>query len=62
MTEPALDTEPAPGGEAAPGAGAAPDAETLRTRVLASLTTARERTTLLTDCVEEPDLTAQHSP
>ncbi|MGW2619793.1 ergothioneine biosynthesis protein EgtB [Streptomyces sp. NPDC001500] len=56
MTEPALDTE------AAPGAEPAPDAETLRSRVLASLTTARERTTLLTSCVEEPDLTAQHSP
>ncbi|MER6415858.1 ergothioneine biosynthesis protein EgtB [Streptomyces humidus] len=56
MTEPALDTEPAPSAEPAP------DADTLRTRVLDSLTTARERTTLLTSCVEDPDLTAQHSP
>ncbi|MDX2682932.1 ergothioneine biosynthesis protein EgtB [Streptomyces soliscabiei] len=62
MTEPALDTEPAPAIESAGDAAAAPDAETLRARVLASLTTARERTTLLTSCVEEPDLTAQHSP
>lgn len=37
-------------------------AEALREHVLASLTTARDRTTLLTSCVEEPDLTAQHSP
>ncbi|MGY4742055.1 ergothioneine biosynthesis protein EgtB [Streptomyces sp. ATMOS53] len=62
MTEPALDTEPAPATEPAGDAAAAPDAEALRARVLASLTTARERTTLLTSCVEEPDLTAQHSP
>ncbi|MGX4688262.1 ergothioneine biosynthesis protein EgtB [Streptomyces sp. JNUCC 63] len=38
------------------------DADALRDRVLRSLTTARDRTTLLTTCVEEPDLTAQHSP
>ncbi|MFD8388248.1 ergothioneine biosynthesis protein EgtB [Streptomyces sp. NPDC059680] len=38
------------------------DTETLRERVLASLTAARDRTTLLTSCVEEPDLTTQHSP
>jgi gamma-glutamyl hercynylcysteine S-oxide synthase len=38
------------------------DATGLRDRALASLTTARERTTLLTTCVEDPDLTAQHSP
>lgn len=37
-------------------------AEALRDRALASLTTARARTTLLTSCVEDPDLTAQHSP
>ncbi|MEU6385820.1 ergothioneine biosynthesis protein EgtB [Streptomyces bauhiniae] len=36
--------------------------ETLRERLLASLVTARDRTTLLTSCVEGPDLTAQHSP
>ncbi|MFD8913331.1 ergothioneine biosynthesis protein EgtB [Streptomyces sp. NPDC059575] len=36
--------------------------ETLRARALASLVTARTRTTLLTSCVEDPDLTAQVSP
>lgn len=36
--------------------------ETLRERLLASLVTARDRTTLLTSCIEDPDLTAQHSP
>ncbi|MGC4996982.1 ergothioneine biosynthesis protein EgtB [Streptomyces sp. DT195] len=41
---------------------AAAGTETLRERLLASLVTARARTTLLTSCVEEPDLTAQHSP
>ena len=35
------------------------DIETLRARALKSLTTARDRTTLLTSCVEGPDLTAQ---
>jgi iron(II)-dependent oxidoreductase len=40
----------------------APDAETLRERALTTLTTARDRTTLLTSCVDDPDLTAQHSP
>ncbi|MCC9689690.1 MULTISPECIES: ergothioneine biosynthesis protein EgtB [Streptomyces] len=38
------------------------DAETLRERAVASLVDARDRTTLLTSCVEDPDLTAQHSP
>ncbi|MEV7416561.1 ergothioneine biosynthesis protein EgtB [Streptomyces sp. NPDC089919] len=33
-----------------------------RERALAALTTARARTSALTDCVEDPDLTAQHSP
>ncbi|WP_327186483.1 ergothioneine biosynthesis protein EgtB [Streptomyces sp. NBC_01334] len=62
MTDPALDTGQAL--DAVPDLDDGPglDADTLRTRVLASLTTARERTTLLTSCVEEPDLTAQHSP
>lgn len=41
---------------------AEPDTEALRERALASLTAARDRTTLLTTCVDEPDLTAQHSP
>ncbi|MFC9396500.1 ergothioneine biosynthesis protein EgtB [Streptomyces sp. NPDC057027] len=36
--------------------------EALRRRALDALTTARERTALLTSCVEEPELTAQHSP
>ncbi|MFI1564342.1 ergothioneine biosynthesis protein EgtB [Streptomyces sp. NPDC020490] len=38
------------------------DADALRERTLLTLTTARARTTLLTGCVDEPDLTAQHSP
>ena len=38
------------------------DADALRERALTTLTTARDRTTLLTSCVEDPDLTAQHSP
>ncbi|GAA3871250.1 ergothioneine biosynthesis protein EgtB [Streptomyces lacrimifluminis] len=37
------------------------DPETLRGRAFAALTTARERTALLTS-VEDPELTAQHSP
>lgn len=37
-------------------------AEALRERALTTLVTARERTTLLTSCVEGPDLTAQVSP
>ncbi|MEZ7005880.1 ergothioneine biosynthesis protein EgtB [Streptomyces sp. AD55] len=38
------------------------DPEVLRERALATLTAARGRTALLTGCVEEPDLIAQHSP
>ncbi|MER5886787.1 ergothioneine biosynthesis protein EgtB [Streptomyces sp. NPDC001941] len=38
------------------------DPERLRRRALDALTTARARTALLTSCVDEPDLTAQHSP
>jgi iron(II)-dependent oxidoreductase len=38
------------------------DAEALRARAVAALEAARRRTTLLTSCVEEPELTAQHSP
>ncbi|MFD0070135.1 DinB family protein, partial [Streptomyces sp. NPDC127574] len=38
------------------------DQESLRERALDALVTARERTALLTSCVEDPDLTAQHSP
>ncbi|MFD4701054.1 ergothioneine biosynthesis protein EgtB [Streptomyces niveus] len=36
--------------------------EALRRRAVAALTTARTRTALLTSCVDEPELTAQHSP
>ncbi|MEU2660277.1 ergothioneine biosynthesis protein EgtB [Streptomyces sp. NPDC007325] len=40
----------------------AKDAEALRSRALEALTTARARTALLTDSVEDDELTAQHSP
>lgn len=39
-----------------------PGPEALRERALTALLAARERTALLTDCVEGPELTAQHSP
>ncbi len=38
------------------------DPELLRARALGALTTARERTALLTSCVADEELTAQHSP
>ncbi|MBQ0826079.1 ergothioneine biosynthesis protein EgtB [Streptomyces tagetis] len=38
------------------------DPEAVRERALATLVAARDRTALLTGCVEEPDLIAQHSP
>lgn len=38
------------------------DAEALRERAVSALLTARERTTLLTDSVDDRELTAQHSP
>ncbi|MEC4020726.1 ergothioneine biosynthesis protein EgtB [Streptomyces sp. H27-D2] len=38
------------------------DAESLRRRAVEALTSARERTGVLTGCVDDPDLTAQHSP
>jgi iron(II)-dependent oxidoreductase len=38
------------------------DPEALRARALAALTAARERTAGLTGCVDDHDLTAQHSP
>ncbi|MCC3771938.1 ergothioneine biosynthesis protein EgtB [Streptomyces sp. UNOC14_S4] len=41
---------------------AGPDPERLRSRAVAALTTARERTAALTDCVDERELTSQHSP
>ncbi|MDQ0766087.1 ergothioneine biosynthesis protein EgtB [Streptomyces canus] len=45
-----------------PSADASVDPETVRERAVTTLVTARDRTTLLTSCVEDPDLTAQHSP
>ncbi|MFJ1749429.1 ergothioneine biosynthesis protein EgtB [Streptomyces sp. NPDC088116] len=41
---------------------AAVPAEQLRRRALDSLTAARDRTSLLTSCVDDHELTAQHSP
>ncbi len=38
------------------------DPETLREQVAADLTGARQRTSLLTDCMDEADLIRQHSP
>ncbi|MFF9490721.1 DinB family protein, partial [Streptomyces sp. NPDC014676] len=58
MNDPALDAATESGTAAEPSAGS----ETLREQALTALVTARDRTTLLTSCVEEPDLTAQHSP
>ncbi|WND33550.1 ergothioneine biosynthesis protein EgtB [Streptomyces sp. BB1-1-1] len=60
MTDPAMDT--ATDTDTASAGESAVDAETLRERALATLVTARDRTTLLTSCVEGPDLTAQVSP
>ncbi|MFE5908970.1 ergothioneine biosynthesis protein EgtB [Streptomyces wedmorensis] len=54
------DSRVADGG--ATGAGGEGDPEALRTRALEALTVARERTALLTSCVEDGELTAQHSP
>ncbi|MFF9275707.1 ergothioneine biosynthesis protein EgtB [Streptomyces griseosporeus] len=56
--------DPQSAGTASPaGPGAfEEDPEAFRGRAVTTLTTARARTTLLTSCVEEPDLTAQHSP
>ncbi|AKZ59674.1 Iron(II)-dependent oxidoreductase EgtB [Streptomyces ambofaciens ATCC 23877] len=56
MTDPAMETA------TDTAAGGAVDAGTLRERALATLVTARDRTTLLTSCVEGPDLTGQVSP
>ncbi|WP_030775401.1 ergothioneine biosynthesis protein EgtB [Streptomyces sp. NRRL S-920] len=42
--------------------GPTTDPEALRERALAALLAARDRTTLLTTCVEDAELTAQHSP
>ncbi|NED82556.1 ergothioneine biosynthesis protein EgtB [Streptomyces sp. SID11233] len=50
---------PAPGTQNGPDAL---DGEVLRERAVAALLTARERTTLLTESVDDHELTAQHSP
>lgn len=51
-----------PGPAAGPDRTDPVDAETLRERALAALLAARERTALLTDSVDDHELTAQHSP
>lgn len=45
-----------------PTTGNVSDPDALRQRALAALLAARDRTSLLTTCVEEPELIAQHSP
>ncbi|MEU4350765.1 ergothioneine biosynthesis protein EgtB [Streptomyces sp. NPDC023838] len=45
-----------------PTGAALTDPEALRRRALAALTAARARTATLTSCVDDHDLTAQHSP
>ncbi|WP_309052443.1 ergothioneine biosynthesis protein EgtB [Streptomyces sp.] len=49
-------------GGGAPFAAAGAGPEALRRRAVDALTAARERTALLTSCVEDGELTAQHSP
>ncbi|MFG2595661.1 ergothioneine biosynthesis protein EgtB [Streptomyces sp. NPDC048462] len=51
-----------PAGPQRPDAPGALDPEVLRERAVAALLTARERTTLLTDSVDDNELIAQHSP
>ncbi|ROQ59502.1 iron(II)-dependent oxidoreductase [Streptomyces sp. 840.1] len=51
-----------PAGPQRPDAPDALDPEALRERAVAALLTARERTTLLTDSVDDNELIAQHSP
>ncbi|MGA2828981.1 MAG: ergothioneine biosynthesis protein EgtB [Streptosporangiaceae bacterium] len=46
----------------AEGTETTPGTETLRSEIAAALITARARTSALTDCVDEADLTRQHSP
>ncbi|MFG2322857.1 ergothioneine biosynthesis protein EgtB [Streptomyces sp. NPDC048568] len=57
MTDPAMDTATDTPTAADPG-----DGDSLRERALSALVRARARTTLLTSCVEGPDLTGQVSP
>ncbi|GGU96536.1 hercynine oxygenase [Kitasatospora herbaricolor] len=56
----------APGGRTPDGgrpvSAGSPGTEDLRELIATELIAARARTAALTDCVEEPDLTAQHSP
>lgn len=68
---PGTATPPATPGPAAPGPAAsgppapgtpAPGTAALRELIAGELIAARERTARLTDCVEDHDLTAQHSP
>jgi gamma-glutamyl hercynylcysteine S-oxide synthase len=65
MTEPTAGTAAA-GAQQGSGSAAhlftGQDAEALRRRAVSALTRARRRTALLTGCVDEQDLTAQHSP
>ncbi|NJQ02621.1 ergothioneine biosynthesis protein EgtB [Streptomyces zingiberis] len=51
-----------PGSPDTSGSALPPPPGALRDRLAALLTTARDRTALLTSCVGDPDLTAQHSP
>lgn len=60
MTDADIATDTSAGNSA--DASADIDIEALRQRALTTLTTARDRTTLLTSCVDEPELTAQVSP
>ena len=58
MTEPQLDPETPSGG----AWGGRPPEEVLRGVIARELTGARQRTSLLTDSVDEADLVRQHSP
>ncbi|NBM19242.1 DinB family protein, partial [Streptomyces sp. GC420] len=50
------------GGDGPEESGGDVGPEELRQRAVTALTTARDRTELLTSCVADPELTAQHSP
>ncbi len=62
MTDADIATDTSAGTSADASADIDIDIEALRQRALTTLTTARDRTTLLTSCVDEPELTAQVSP
>ncbi|MFB7906337.1 ergothioneine biosynthesis protein EgtB [Kitasatospora sp. NPDC056076] len=55
-------TDPTPGSDPTPGIDPTRGTEALRESIAAELLAARARTAALTDCVEDTDLTAQHSP